>query len=573
MPGLRLAPPLRKLFEMPAGRQTAAGRGSEPRGVPWEALLRPEAYPGDPSAAAGVERIQTHLSRVYRTGERVYKFRRALRLPFVDFSLRSERNADCLREVSLNRRLAPDVYLGVAPLEEGADGGARIGPVSEALRGGPDAFEHCVVMRRLPEGEDALSRLAAGRLSPADLDAVALTVARFHAAHALDPDTLPTGDAWARQCAAPFLDCFAVLRGAPFPGRDPAQVEALARRAQAGALRLAPLLEARRAEGRVVDGHGDLRLDHIWLRERSGPPEPPRDEAPRIIDCVEFSDALRRIDAASEVAFLAMDLAYRGHEALGEGFLASYAAHRDDFGLYPVVDWFGAYRATVRAKVAALAAGDAELEAQQRDRAAESAARHLDVAEALLSRRDRAAVIVLCGLVGSGKSTVARALADRLRAVAVASDRVRRAPALHARRRRTGLARYAPESIQAVYDAMLERAAPVVASGRPVVLDATHAEASRRTRVRDWARERGLRALLVEAFCPREETLRRLARRAERGDDASEAGPAQLEGSLARYEPPDEWPAADRLRVDTTGELEPALRPVAHWLARERGDA
>ena len=150
------------------------------------ALGSPDAYPGDPGAARGVAHVQTHISHVFLTRDRVYKFRKDVDLGFLRFATRAERNADCLREVALNRRLAPDVYLGVAPLVE-AGGRFAIGPVGEALaRGGAGgAPEHCVVMRRLRDGRDALSLLERGALEAAELEHAAELVAAFHRANGL----------------------------------------------------------------------------------------------------------------------------------------------------------------------------------------------------------------------------------------------------------------------------------------------------------------------------------------------------------------------------------------------------
>src|SRR5262245_4544360 len=136
-PGTGLAPP-------PREGDMASASALEAREI--AALSEPRAFPRDPSSAGGVEHVQTHLSHVFLTGERVYKFRKAVDLGFVRFTSRAERNADCLREVALNRRLSPDVYLGVAPLLASA-AEVRVGPAGEGLAG--DA-EHCVVMRRLP---------------------------------------------------------------------------------------------------------------------------------------------------------------------------------------------------------------------------------------------------------------------------------------------------------------------------------------------------------------------------------------------------------------------------------------
>jgi aminoglycoside phosphotransferase family enzyme len=310
------------------------------------ALGCPAAYPGDESAAAGVEYLQTHLSHVFLTGRRVYKFRKAVDLGFVCFTERAERNADCLREVTLNRRLAPDVYLGVAPLRGDP---VRVGAVAEVLAA--PALEHCVVMRRLPAQRDALSLLEAGRLSAEHVDRVARVVAAFHASHALGRPAPFERDDWLARCTGPAQDNYRLLA----ERRDDLVPEALLARARersrAFVAAHAGRFEARRLAGRAVDGHGDLHLQHVWYE---------RDDAePLIVDCLEFSERLRRIDAASDIAFLAMDLRYRGRGGLGERFLRRYARDGDDFDLFSVVDYFESYRAAVRAKVAAVAARDA----------------------------------------------------------------------------------------------------------------------------------------------------------------------------------------------------------------------
>ncbi|HKJ23317.1 MAG TPA: hypothetical protein VKB65_00745, partial [Myxococcota bacterium] len=342
--------------------KTTRGDAAKPEVAPgtWAALARPAAYPDDPDAVAGIEWVQTHLSHVYLTRTRVYKFRKAVDLGFVDFTTRAERDADCLREVALNRRLAPDVYHGVAPLLGTADA-PRVGPVGEGLEPG---VEHCVVMRRLPAGRDALHLLEAGDLRAEQLDRVAELVARFHAGHGLGrPAPFAPAD-WLARCTEPAEQNFRTLAEA---GADVVAPELLAQardRARAFVAAHADRFEQRRAAGRAVDAHGDLHLQHVFFE---------RDDAdPLVIDCLEFAARLRQIDAAAEVGFPAMDLAYRGHARWAERFLRVYAAASDDYDLYSVVDYFTAYRAGVRAKVASLAARDAGIAPAQRAGAAES---------------------------------------------------------------------------------------------------------------------------------------------------------------------------------------------------------
>ena len=520
----------------------AAPGGSEPSLSPADlsALAAPGAYPDDPSAAAGVEWLQTHLSQVFLTGERVYKFRKAVDLSFVCFTTRAERNADCLREVALNRRLAPDVYLGVAPLLRAP---VRIGPIAATLvrsaAGNPEP-EHCVVMRRLPAGRDALSLLARGALSDAQLERAAARIARFHEQHGLGVPAPFTPEQWRQRCVGPAQDNLRLLAQAPPGLLSSDALHELEARTRAFAEAHAERFERRRLAGRAVDGHGDLHLQHLWYEHD--------DAEPIAIDCLEFSEPLRRIDSAAEVAFPAMDLRYRGATARAELFLRSYAREIDDFDLYAVVDFFASYRASVRAKVASLAALDAAIDPAQRARASESARRHLDLAVKTLAPRGAGSLVLVGGVVGTGKSSVAAELADTVGGVVIASDRVRKRLAHLAPTARAGggldVGLYDPASRDRVYAGLLERAAPVLASGRSALLDATWSRAADRDRARAFAHARGVRAFFIETRCAASVALERLARREAAGTDASDAGPAFHARSVARFEPPQEWPAA-----------------------------
>ena len=491
------------------------------------ALAGARAYPEDASAAGGVEWVQTHLSHVFLTPQRVYKFRKAVDLGFVCFTERAERNADCLREVALNRRLAPDVYLGVAPL---CLEPVRVGPISEQLSD-PDA-EHCVVMRRLAARRDALSLLQEDRLAPDHLDRVAAIVASFHGSYGLGRPAPFEPEAWLERCTGPAEDNYRLLAEGDADLVPPALLARARERSRVFAAERAESFERRRRSGRAVDGHGDLHLQHLWFE---------RDDAdPLIVDCLEFSERLRHIDAAADVAFLAMDLRYRQRAELGERFLRRYARDSDDFDLYSVVDYFESYRAAVRAKVAAVAAADEGMERSQRRRAAESVRRHLELADASLEAPGRGALVLVGGVVGTGKSTVAEALADETRGVVASSDRVRKRMAGLAPSDRAGAAPgagiYASEFTERVYRGLLERARPVVRSGRVAILDATFARRDHRARAAALARELDAGALFVETRCPSALARDRLARRRSQGGDPSDAGPELYAASAEGFE-------------------------------------
>ena len=339
-------------------------------------LAQPSAYPKDASAAAGLEQIETPLSHLFLTRERVYKLRKSVDLGSADFATRRKRNTDCVREVRLNRRLAPDVYLGVAPLVQGPESfvlGALVGTSPSVL---PDAAEHCVVMRRLPADRDALGLLKAGRLTTRHVAAMAERVASFHQRNRLSPRRLGRDRAILRRVTQPFRECIRALEVAHSSPEVAATLRVIDGLARA-------FLEARAADicrrarsRRWVDGHGDLRLSHVWF-------EHDRD-VPAVTDCLEFDDELRYMDAASDLAFLAMDLAYRGREKLGEQLLSGYANSTDDFDLFRVIDYFQGYRALVRARVAAFGSTDSALGWDDPRAAGHSVERYLALAERML---------------------------------------------------------------------------------------------------------------------------------------------------------------------------------------------
>jgi len=459
--------------------------GRDAEGAPAEAariLARPEAYPGRP---ARVEIIETHISRVYLAGDRAYKVKKPVRFPFLDYSTAERRRHFCEEEVRLNRRLAPEVYRGVVPVT--ADG--RIGGTGAVL-------EYAVEMVRLPQ-ERMLDRLLeAGTATPAAMEAIADRLAAFHAgAERVEGYGHPEQ---VRRVVAANLDD--ARRFLPGPWRDRIARDQMGFLDAHGAL-----LERRVREGRVRDGHGDLHAQNVCL---------PGDRVV-IYDCIEFEPAFRCGDVAGEVAFLAMDCERRGAWALARAFVDRYVARSGDEGLRALLPLYRRHRACVRGLVESL---------HEPPRAA--AAR--DYFRLAASYGAGPFLLLTCGLPGTGKSTLARAVAAAFGAAVLRSDLVRKELAgIPATRHWSGgylEGPYDPALTARTYDVLLERAGALLRHGERVVVDATFPRRDLRDRFRARAQEAGVPGLVCLLDCPEEEVRRRLAARAGDAAEVSDAG-------------------------------------------------
>ncbi len=312
---------------------------------------------------ADTERVETHISWLLLAGDDAYKLKKPLTLDFLDFGTLAQRRAACEEELRINRRSAPDIYLGVLPVT-GTPDAPRLG-------GDPaHAIEWAVHMRRFPADALLADRAAEGRLRPEHIDALAHEVARFQAqAEVAGPDS-PWGHAadlaqLAQDNFAPLFD----LQGLPDARQ---QLQQLQQWTTAEGEHLSALMAARRAEGRVREGHGDLHLGNLlWLDGRA-----------RLFDAIEFNPRLRWIDVATDIAFLFMDLHAHGRPDLAWRFLNAWLEHSGDYGALPRLPYDAVYRALVRAKVAALRAGQCAGDAERRQ-AAQEAARYVRLAAAL----------------------------------------------------------------------------------------------------------------------------------------------------------------------------------------------
>ena len=513
-----------------------------------EALSKPATFPHDPSAEKGIEHVETHISHLFLTRDRVYKFRKTVRLPFLSFETREARIADCVSELRLNRRLSPEVYLGLASIEP-TPSGFEVGALIEPEQVDPQR-EICTVMVRLEERHNAKTMLERGTLAASHLELVADRLADFHASASLGTPAPGEAEAFVLRVEKAIEDSLDLARTWPPSRIEAREIEGLARAYRDACQARSPTLRERHRIGRLVDGHGDLHLEHVWFD--------PRCPVPQFIDCLEFDAGLRSIDVAAEIAFLLMDLEYRGESRLADDFLAHYARRTDDFLLFEVIDLFLSHRALIRGTVAAIAGENTSLPETRREAAWQSAVRHFDLASAYLAGPRDPGCILLCGTVGSGKSSVARSLGEALPALVLSSDETRKRRAGLAPTARLDAAErdtfYSAESRREVYEGLIDRAACVLRSGRSVILDATFSSGHDRALARELAMRLEVPCVLVESGCDPAIARGRLEARQEHGQDASDAGPERLEASLASFEAPSEWPTAQRWKVETDRE-------------------
>lgn len=504
-----------------------------------EARLRalqhcPQAF-GHP--VAGVEWMETHISWLLLAGDRVYKFKKPLRLDFLDFSTPALRRGACAEELRINRRTAPDLYLGLVGLEGDAPGGLRLLPLEDA----PEDAEPAVCMRRFDQEALLSLRLERQQLTPAHIDALARQVGRFHGAAAV----AASGAGWGTPQAvrSSVADCLVALQvaAAETPGLAPL-LGPVAQWCAARGEALAPVFEERLRTGRVRECHGDLHLANLVLI----------DGAPQLFDAIEFNPALRWIDCVADIAFLAMDLEARGRADLAWRFLNAWLERTGDYAGLRVLDYYRVYRALVRARVAGLRL--AQCTGAARAACLQEQRHYLELALRFILPRP-VALWLAHGFSGAGKSTHSLALVCARGMVRVRAD--------VERKRLFGLAPedassavpggiYTTEASRRTHDRMAAVARQVLQAGHAVLVDATFLNPALRARFIALAAELRVPCRILCFEAPLEVLRERVRARQQAGGDASEADVQVLEAQWAAARPlsPDEEVLA--VLVDTT---------------------
>ncbi|SEL93428.1 hypothetical protein SAMN04489760_10143 [Syntrophus gentianae] len=497
------------------------------------AMSRPAFYPGNPE---GVELLQTHISLIFLAGNLVYKVKKAVDFGFLDFTTLEKREFYCREELRLNRRLAPEVYLDVQEIVERPGG-------ELALGGSGRVVDYAVVMKKIPEERMLKKLLVQGDLPLSVMERIADKVADFHSGAETGGriDEIGGLETIRRNIEENFEQTRAYI-DVTIPGRQYAFLRSWALNFME---ERANLFRRRVEDHRIRDCHGDLHLEHICLLD------------PEIVifDCIEFNERFRYEDAAAEVAFLAMDLDFNGYPEYGRAFVDAYIASSGDEEIRQLLNFYKCYYAYVRGKVVGFKIQDSAVSQAERDEARATAGRYFDLAYSCAGRAERPALILMTGLMGTGKSVLARNLAARLGAEILQMDVLRKellniSPTDH-HFSEFGQGIYSEEVTRRTYAEALNRATEILGRGKPVIIDASYKRREERQKAKSLAERLKADFYVIECRLPEEILKERLDRRLT---EAGEASDGRWEIYLAQkgdFDPINELSSGEHLLVNT----------------------
>ncbi len=508
-------------------------------------MLEPDFYPHAPRS---VELCETHISWVFLAGELVYKVKKPVVLPFLDYGTIERRHQMCLEEVRLNRRLAPALYLGVVAIVRSADGYS----LTSDDHGG--AVEFAVQMRRVQVDRSLAALAASGELESAHITAVARRLACFHAEA---PIVAP--DHGVESLVATLEENLATLREAGAEVLDERRLSAAERFTRSFLVAQRDELDARSQGGLVRDCHGDLRAEHVIV---------PAHRSVYVYDCVEFKPELRQIDVAVDISFLVMDLTRLGLERFAFQLIDAYRRAGGDPGDDALLSFFASYRAWVRAKIACLRALELAVEDPGRSRQQTEAIGLLSLGHWFAWRARRPLALLVCGVAGAGKTTLAHELCELSGWPHISSDVTRKRLAGLAPTDRGGEALYGHESTMLTYREM-GRATRQELEGRGgVIVDATFHRHDERAAFRGGLGDQPARTLFVECRASPATLLARAGERESMADRVSDADAAVIQRQLAEFEPLAEIPADQRTELGTEARPDELAAEVEGFIDR-----
>ena len=512
-----------------------------------QTLLKPEIYP---EATEGVELEQTQMSFVFLTDDYAYKVKKPVNLGYLDYTTLENRLFYCKKEVELNKRLCPDAYLGVVTINRQQD--------SFSINGAGDVIEYAVMMRRLPRELMMDSLLESNGVTTGMINRLADKIAAFHRQAETNEEISTFGriDTISQNAEENFSQTEKYI-GRTISSHQYQQIKGYCR---SFIRENVSLFEKRVKDNRIRDCHGDLHTSHICF-----------ENGICIYDCIEFNDRFRYGDTASEVAFLAMDLDHHGRADISRSFVKEYIAKSHDVELKKLLNFYKCYRAYVRGKVASFKLDDPYITKGEQEKAVETANSYFYLAHSYV--KSVPILFITTGLVGSGKTALSQALAERMGFVVLSSDvtrkRLAQIPETEHRFEEYDSGIYSPDFSRKTYDAMLAEAKDILAEGGSVIMDASFVKAEERKRVKALAEEMNASFFILECKSDEETTRRRLSRRLEQGSVSDGRWEIYLL-QKKRFEPVVEVPPQKRVIIDTTQPIDKMVRYVLDKVTRSK---
>ena len=479
-------------------------------------MLRPSFFgPSEPEA----ELIETHISWIFLSGDYAYKMKKPIDFGFLDFSSHDKRHYFCTEELRLNRRFAPELYLEVIPVG---------GTIDQPLLEREPALAYLVKMRRFPQENQLDRMLAADKLHVAVLIEFAEKIAAVHlqAAKADPHSHFGTPE----NVIKPVRQNFEQIRAA-LPDNTPIRtINTIDDWSETSFSALQPVLLARREEGFIREGHGDMHLANMaWFHDK-----------PLLFDCIEFNENLRWIDIINDIAFLVMDLDDRGRNQFAWAFLNAYLRHTGDYDGLKLLRFYQVYRAMVRAKVLCLRLQQPGLSTREQQADLERLETYLTLAKRY-THTQPPQLIITHGLSGSGKTTFINELAPHIGAICIHSD-LERKRLHHLENSQSGSSAiqqgiYSTAANEKTYTHLGNLADHILAAGFNVIVDATFIKQSQRQKLQQLATTRQCPLIILDFQLSEERLHQRIKQRAKRGDSWSDADETVLDYQLTCAEP------------------------------------
>ncbi|RMQ44180.1 hypothetical protein ALQ04_00438 [Pseudomonas cichorii] len=485
--------------------------------------------------------IETHISWVLLTGSYVYKFKKPVNFGFLDFTTLAARKHFCNEELRLNQRMTEDLYLEVIPVTGSAE--------APQLGGSGEAIEYALKMRQFSQ-EGLLSTLQAnGELTTGHIDQLANQIASAHinAPQVLGENELGSPDS----VMAPVLQNFEQIRPLISEKADLLQLDSLQAWAESSFERLKPLLARRKAEGFIRECHGDIHLGNATVI----------DGKVVIFDCIEFNEPFRMTDVYADIGFLAMDLEDRGLKSLSRRLISQYLEQTGDYQGLELLNFYKAYRALVRAKVA-LFSQPADADGVQRAATLRQYRNYANLAESYSAIPSRFLAITH-GVSAVGKSHVAMRLVESLGAIRLRSDVERKRLF---KEQDAGL--YSAEASKATYDHLHQLAETILRAGFSAVIDATYLKHDQRNAAAKAAETTGVPFLILDCEAPQAVIAGWLKQRQEQNNDPSDATLEVIEAQQASREPldADETLRSKRVETNKSSDLDQLVENLRQYL-------